>query len=114
MRFTLDCARGPFGIVTVSAPCLNAAETLSSSTSSTGIHRSKRPSLRRRAAAPEFLRCNLCALRKRLEPCPRDGGVDPLRERAFRKPAIGAVHDVLVPDDLCPPPDALGRQPRMV
>jgi hypothetical protein len=43
MCFTLDCACGVFGIVTVSTPFLNAADTLSSSTSSTGMRRSKQP-----------------------------------------------------------------------
>ena len=43
IRFTFDCACGAFGMVTVKTPFLNAADTLSSSTSSTGILRSNRP-----------------------------------------------------------------------
>jgi hypothetical protein len=43
MRFTFDCACGALGSVTVSTPFLNDADTLFSSTSSTGMRRSKRP-----------------------------------------------------------------------
>jgi hypothetical protein len=43
MRFTFDCACAAFGNVTVSTPFLKAADILSSSTSSTGMRRSKRP-----------------------------------------------------------------------
>jgi hypothetical protein len=43
MRFTFDCACATFGNVTVSTPFLKAADILSSSTSSTGMRRSKRP-----------------------------------------------------------------------
>ena len=41
MRLTFDCAGGSFGIVTVSTPFLKAADTFSSSTSSTGMRRSE-------------------------------------------------------------------------
>jgi hypothetical protein len=43
MRFTFDCASGSFGMVTVSTPFLKAADTLSWSTLSIGMRRSKRP-----------------------------------------------------------------------
>jgi hypothetical protein len=43
IRFTFCCAEGDFGSVTVRTPFLNEAATLSWSTSSTGIRRSKRP-----------------------------------------------------------------------
>jgi hypothetical protein len=41
MRLALDFAAGVLGMVTVSSPFLNVADTLSSSTSSTGMRRSK-------------------------------------------------------------------------
>jgi hypothetical protein len=43
MRFTCRCACADFGMVTVRTPLRNAAFTLSSSMSSTGMRRSKRP-----------------------------------------------------------------------
>jgi hypothetical protein len=43
MCFTFCCACGDFGRVTVSTPFLNDAAILPSSTSSTGMRRSKRP-----------------------------------------------------------------------
>jgi hypothetical protein len=43
MRLAFCCALADFGSVTVSTPFLNDALTLSSSTSSTGMRRSKRP-----------------------------------------------------------------------
>lgn len=43
IRFMPDCGCGSFGKETVSTPLLNVAETLSSSTFSTGIRRSNRP-----------------------------------------------------------------------
>lgn len=43
IRLTVDCAWGVFGIVTVRTPFLKDAETLSWSTSSTGMRRSKCP-----------------------------------------------------------------------
>src|ERR1700740_3621408 len=42
--------------------------------------------------------------------CPHDGGMNALRKRALRKTAIGAAHDVLAPDDVGEPHEALRHE----